>query len=401
VKTEYKETPIGKIPKDWEVVGLGDKNVTDLIMGQSPPSSTYNKKGIGLPFLQGNAEFGETYPRITWYCSKPLKIAEKKDILLSVRAPVGELNISISKTCIGRGISAIRPRKDKIDYLFLFYYLKSCKNRFEKLSMGSTFKAIRKSEIENYLIPLPPLPEQKAIASILSTVDDAIQKVDSTIEKTERLKRGLMQNLLTNPDFKPIKLKYVGKISTGKTPSTKKEKYWENGTVPFVTPGDLEKSNYVEKTKRYITKEAVKEANGFLPKNSVMVVCIGSTIGKVGMNKIECVTNQQINSIVCNSNYDPSYVYYQILLKSKFLRAFSGVAAVPIIKKSLFENFEIPIPFLDNPEKSIKEQQKIAEILSTVDKKLELERNRKEKLERIKKGLMNDLLTGKKRVKVS
>jgi len=188
---------IESIPKDWEIVILGDESIADLIMGQSPPSSTYNDKGIGLPFLQGNAEFGETYPKSIFSCSQPIKIAEKNDILLSVRAPVGDINITHSKSCIGRGLAAIRPKNDKLNYLFLFYYLKFGSRIFESLSMGSTFKAIRKQEVEKFQIPLPPLPEQRRIAEILGTVDTAIQKVGGAIESTERLKKGLMQRLLT------------------------------------------------------------------------------------------------------------------------------------------------------------------------------------------------------------
>lgn len=194
---EFKDSEIGRIPKEWEVVRLGDKNVVDIIMGQSPPSSTYNKKGVGLPFLQGKAEFGEIHPSPILYCSKPIKIAESNDILLSVRAPVGDVNIAPLKCCIGRGLSSIRAKSDKLYYLFLFYYLKFTIKRFRLLSMGSTFKAIRKGEIENYKIPLPPLQEQQRIAEILSTVDKKLELERKRKDKLGRIKKGLMNDLLT------------------------------------------------------------------------------------------------------------------------------------------------------------------------------------------------------------
>jgi type I restriction enzyme S subunit len=194
---EFKKTEIGEIPEEWEVVKIGNKNIATLIMGQSPPSSTYNEEGVGLPFLQGKAEFGEIYPSPVVYCSKPIKIAESNDILLSVRAPVGDVNIAPLNSCIGRGLSSIRAKSDKLHRLFLFYYLKFSSKRFESLSMGSTFKAIRKREIENYKIPLPPLPEQQKIASILSTVDEKIEIQRNEKTKLEKIKRGLMDLLLT------------------------------------------------------------------------------------------------------------------------------------------------------------------------------------------------------------
>jgi type I restriction enzyme S subunit len=194
---EFKDTEIGRIPKEWGVVRLGDENIAKLVMGQSPPSSTYNKEKKGLPFLQGKIEFGEIYPTPTVYCSNPIKIAELNDILLSVRAPVGDVNIAPFRCCIGRGISAIRPRQDKLHHLFLFYFLKFNGKKFEALSAGSTFKAVRKQEIESYVIPLPPLPEQRRIAEILSTVDQKLEIERNEKARLERIKQGLMDLLLT------------------------------------------------------------------------------------------------------------------------------------------------------------------------------------------------------------
>ncbi|MCS7144515.1 MAG: restriction endonuclease subunit S, partial [Archaeoglobaceae archaeon] len=101
---EFKDTEIGKIPKDWEVVRLGE--IAEIIMGQSPPSSTYNEDKNGLPFLQGKMEFGEIYPSPKLYCSQPIKIAEANDVLISVRAPVGDVNLAFLRVCIGRGLAA-------------------------------------------------------------------------------------------------------------------------------------------------------------------------------------------------------------------------------------------------------------------------------------------------------
>lgn len=199
LKPGYKLTEIGEIPEEWEVVKLGDKNerVAEIIMGQSPPSSTYNDRGVGLPFLQGKAEFGEIYPIPKIYTSRPTKIAEKNDILISVRAPVGEVNLAPSKCCIGRGLSAIRPKPSKLDYKFAFYYFKQANHQLLAMATGSTFGAVKKEDLISFLIPLPPLPEQQKIAEILSTVDEKIEVERRRKEKLEELKKGLMQVLLT------------------------------------------------------------------------------------------------------------------------------------------------------------------------------------------------------------
>ncbi len=194
---EFKRTEIGTIPKEWKVVRLGDKNFFNVIMGQSPPSQTYNSNKEGLPFLQGKADFGEIYPSPKIYCSKPIKVAIKDDVLLSVRAPVGDVNLAPFKCCIGRGLAAIRTNKEKVEPLFLFYFLRFRHKSFVSLSTGSTFKAIKKETIENFSLPLPPLSEQKKIVEILMEVDKKLEMERKRKEKLEKLKKGLMEDLLT------------------------------------------------------------------------------------------------------------------------------------------------------------------------------------------------------------
>ena len=191
----YKQTEIGRIPKEWEVVRLKDAEEMKLIMGQSPPGKSYNRKGEGIPFIQGKAEFGSIYPSPVLWTSQPTKIAEEGDILISVRAPVGEVNICPYRLCIGRGLAAIRIRKGS--NMFYFYWFQKVRQHIEKISKGSTFKAITKNELTNLFLPLPPLPEQKKIAEILSTVDKRLELLKNKKEKLKRIKKGLMNDLLT------------------------------------------------------------------------------------------------------------------------------------------------------------------------------------------------------------
>ncbi len=145
-------------------------DVAQIIMGQSPPSSTYNTVGEGLPFYQGKTDFGDMYPTPRVYCTEPSRIAETGDILISVRAPVGPTNVSSERSCIGRGISAIRAGKN-IDRDFLLYFLRFYEPELAKAGTGSTFAAIAREDLETIKIPLPPLTEQKRIASLLARAD--------------------------------------------------------------------------------------------------------------------------------------------------------------------------------------------------------------------------------------
>ena len=144
--------------------------IADIIMGQSPLSQSYNKERKGLPFYQGKTEFTDIYIKeAIVYCNSPIKIAEKNDILISVRAPVGNVNIATQKSCIGRGLASIRPKE--INYLYLFYLLKEQKLNFEKMGVGSTFKAINKNNISSLEISIVGMDKQNKIKKYLLLIE--------------------------------------------------------------------------------------------------------------------------------------------------------------------------------------------------------------------------------------
>ena len=147
-------------------VSLGE--ISTVVAGQSPPGSTYNEAGAGIPFFQGKADFGEVHPIARKYCTQPRKIAEKGDILISIRAPVGPANIASERCCIGRGLAAIRP--DEAVALRDFVHWSIVHNTADLVAkgQGSTFAAIGKSDLESLRFPLPPLGEQRRIAGILN-----------------------------------------------------------------------------------------------------------------------------------------------------------------------------------------------------------------------------------------
>jgi type I restriction enzyme S subunit len=151
-----------------EIIALSE--VTKINMGQSPLSESYNKIGNGLPFFQGKTDFGDVYPKIRVFCTSPNKIAEANDILLSVRAPVGSINICQTKSCIGRGLAAIRATS-AIEQKYLYFFLKYYEPELEKAGKGSTFEAVNREDVENIKIPVPSLTEQKRIAAILDKAD--------------------------------------------------------------------------------------------------------------------------------------------------------------------------------------------------------------------------------------
>jgi type I restriction enzyme S subunit len=166
-------------------------------MGQSPSSSTYNETGNGLAFFQGKSDFGFRHPSPRLYCSAPLKIAKPRDILMSVRAPVGPTNIADQECCIGRGLAAIQPRS--IDGNFLFYNLRYIEKYIASLGTGSTFHAINKAQLGNVAVNEHEfdIAEQRKIADVLGVAQRAIEQQEKLLQLTTDLKKSLLRKLFT------------------------------------------------------------------------------------------------------------------------------------------------------------------------------------------------------------
>lgn len=178
-----------KFEEGWKLENLNDE--AEIIMGQSPPSSTYNTNKEGLPFFQGKKEFGAKHPIAVKYCSDPKKIAEANDTLLSVRAPVGPVNMATEKCCIGRGLAAIRS-KGKLDPDYIYYFMKGNEYNIAFSGRGSTFDAISGRDIKSIKIPVPPTKEiQKEILKKLKSILDF---QESILEKRTKIKQDI--NLL-------------------------------------------------------------------------------------------------------------------------------------------------------------------------------------------------------------
>lgn len=158
-----------------------------LNMGQSPSSETYNEEQKGLPFFQGNADFGKVHPQVRIWCSSPVKVAAVGDILISVRAPIGAMNIADVPCCIGRGLAALSPNSDVCLPEYLYYALRSRVASLVAQGTGSTFKAIGKKVLEDTYIPAYSLIEQQKISNALSETDQLITKENAQISLLDQL----------------------------------------------------------------------------------------------------------------------------------------------------------------------------------------------------------------------
>ncbi|REJ07747.1 restriction endonuclease subunit S [Halobacillus trueperi] len=391
----------------WDTKKLNE--VTDIVMGQSPASSDCNEDGVGLPFYQGNADFGYINPTPTRFCDKPKKVAEKGNILISVRAPVGDLNILQETAAIGRGVSGISVKSINRD--FLFYYLQYMKPKWARLQQGSTFTAINKGDLANLDVPYPKHFEQQKIAAILSSVDEAIEKTEQIISQTGRVKQGLMQQLLTkgigHTNFKEttvgeipeswdvVELQNIAKVTGGKRlPKGVSLVDYDTGH-PYIRVADLGEEGINMESIQFVPYEVATKITRYRIYKGELYISVAGTLGKVGevppeLDGANLTENaDRLSEISCDKDY-LKYVLKSSIVQ-RYINREQTLNAQPKLALTRIKKFIIPLPPKD-------EQMKIAEIISSFELKLINETEKSNKLKNLKKGLMQQLLTGKVRV---
>ena len=364
----------------WEIKKLGE--ICKVIAGQSPEGKYYNSEGNGLPFYQGKKEFCEKYLGVpsTWttYITKE---AEAGDILMSVRAPVGPVNFSTQKICIGRGLAAIRVGK-VIDNEFLFNYLLKHENEIEG-NAGAVFNSISKKQIELIEIPLPPLSEQQRIVSILDKVFAAIDKAKANAE----------QNLKNACEVFDSYLKGVFENRNWKT------KKIEEVCNEIFAGGDAPKDNFSaelnENHKIPIFANAVKDRGlyGYTNFSRVTQSCVTISARGSGTGHTE-LRNEPflpiVRLIVCipdTRQITTDFLKYAI---DNLVIQRSG-SAIPQLTVPMIRDYLIPVP-------SINEQLKLigkAEYIYAETQKLEAIYQKKlDCLEELKKSVLQKAFAG-------
>ena len=247
------------------------REICNITMGQSPSSATYNENGDGLPFFQGAADFGKKFPMTRVWCSSPLKIAYAGDILISVRAPVGTMNIATSECCIGRGLASIKVDEDACDSNYFWFALESKISELNNKGSGSTFKAISKSILEETEIPLPELEEQRKIAKILTGIENISFARQQQLAKLDELVKARFVEMfgdLAAPDCLWLSVRLIdtcenqdaikcGPFGT----QLSKEEYKSDGVAVWEIPQI--NSQFVSSPTHYLTEEKAKQLQSY------------------------------------------------------------------------------------------------------------------------------------------
>ena len=384
---------------------LGDQDVASIILGQSPPSSVYNNVGAGLPFFQGKVDFQRLHPIPRVWCTQGRKFAAPGDILISVRAPVGDVNVATDRCAIGRGIAAIRPGS-RSDPWFLYFALLYVKPILESRATGSTFASVNKTTLNDLDIPLFDLSEQTKIGKFLHSLICKIEQEDEALNVAQILKHATMQRLFTRglrdeaqketeigpmpESWRTATLGELCEILSGGTPRKSVSEFW-GGSIPWVSGKDLKLPSLSDSID-HVTDEGVQSGTRLVPKGSVLLLVRGMGLAKdlpVAVINRPMTFNQDIKALISRGDYSGSFIRSAIYTsKERMLnRAVTSAHGTMTLNLNDVENFQIPYP-LDPSERD-----KIVEILDTIDQKTNLHRRKYAVLEELFKALLHKLMT--------
>ena len=391
-------------------------NVSFINMGQSPDSIYYNEEGNGLPLIQGNADIKDRKSIKRFYTSQITKVCNEGDILLTVRAPVGYIGVATYESCVGRGVCSIKA--NGIDSKYLFYLLIQNEDNWKTFEAGTTFSAVTSKEVYNFpLLLIKSKTEQQRIAKILSTADAVIEKTQAAIAKYKAIKQGMLQDLFTRgidintgklrprleeaPHlYKESKLGWIPREwddkelgDVGEVRMCRRVFNYETndqGDIPFYKIGTFGKQ-----PDAYISKElydSYRQQFSFPNKGDILISAAG-TIGRTIIYDGTPSYFQDSNIVWIENNGEliSNEYLYQVFQIVEYKTEGGTIQRLynSILKSALF-----PCP--PKPE-----QQLITERLKSIDNKLQTEQTHLQKMQSLKKGLMENLLSGRKRVKVA
>ncbi len=405
----------GEMPEEWKEVRIGDVCIQRNEIIQ--PSGKGEHKFVGLEHIKPGEIEIQTYQLDTDVKSSKFRFYRGDILYGKLRPYLDKAAIADFDGICSTDLLVLTNVDNKVSAGFLVYLIHS--NQFIQNSIsatsGTNHPRTSWKEISKFKFGLPPLPEQRRIAEVLGTVDSAIQKVGGAIERTERLKKGLMQRLLTrgigHERFKESEVGGVpeewevarlGEVLTDISYGTSVKANDENQGLPVLGIPNILSGKIDENNLRYVYLSEQEKQNLTLKVGDVLIVRTNANSKYIGRSALfENKTGTWVYaSYLIRIRVDTKKVIPNYLIKflqsEKVRRQFLSIARTSAgnynINTQGIRSINICLP-------NIFEQRRIAEILSAVDRKLELERRRKEKLERVKKGLMDELLTGRKRVK--
>lgn len=373
--------------------GIGNIHYGDIHATFSSPS--IDLKRVSIPKIKDT----NFMPKSEDYLKDgDLIMADASEDYEGVGVTVSIHGLEDKKVVGGLHTFVLRDSKQKTNKYFRQYIFRNPKirNSLQKVANGVSVYGISKTAVSRLLLPIPPLPEQNRIVAILETWDKVIEKLTKKIEIKKKIKRGLMQELLSGrtrlSGFKDkwttVKLGNVVEIVSGGTPDTNTASFW-NGEVNWITPTEITKiGKYITNdTEKKITKSGLQSSSALLIPEGSLILCSRATIGACAINTYPIATNQGFKNLIPSNAIFVEFLYYKIKIsKNLLLRISSGSTFMEFSKKDI-SKMKLDLP-------PISEQKAIANILTLADKEIEKLERKLSLLKNQKKYLLNNLITG-------
>lgn len=398
IETRFKDTEIGKIPVEWEegelleACSLAANNIHSFQIKAIDYIGTENMLSNGMGVLPFEGTLSDN-----------IREYKECDVLISnIRPYLKKIWYAPHNGGCSADVLVFRSNnEDKLNSKYLYYTL-SAERFFSYLtgnSIGTKMPRGDKKSLANFIIPIPPLPEQCRIADALSKVDSLIASLDKLIAKKQAIKRGAMQELLTGKkrlpgfqgEWKKDKIESFGEINGGGTPNTNIKAFW-TGQFPWISSSDINEDDISNiSVSRFITKKAIANSSTILcPSNTIHLVSrVG--LGKVAYTQERVCTSQDFCNLTINKENDIIFLSYLLLTKMKSVAKEGQGTTIKGISIEQIKNFVLIVPPLP-------EQRAIAHVLSSMDAEIAALERKRDKFRQVKQGMMQDLLTGRIRL---
>ncbi len=397
----------------WHVRNFSE--VAQVIAGQSPPSETYNNNSEGLPFLQGNADFSNKYPSPSVWCSSPAKTAQVGDTLISVRAPVGEVNLADRDYAIGRGLAAIRATDSNAG--FIYHALQRWRWCLQRVAQGTTFDAVTARHFSQLHVAVPSDPaEHAAIARLLDTLDTALQRTRSATARARELDHSLLHDLLEKglgpnrngkrrwpAHWNPRRLDDLAEVGSGVTLG-KDVSGFKNVELPYLRVANVQ-DGHLDLSEIKTVRVRVDEAPNFRLETDDVLMTEGGDLDKLGRGTIwegqipDCLHQNHIFRIRANRKLlIPKFfalVVESDIAKRYFNRVAKRTTNLASTNKTQVRAFTFPLP------PTLDEQRQISDIMKAAKAKIAALVEEEKALAELKKSLAHDLLTGLVRIPIN
>ena len=395
MKLRFKKADGTSYP-DWATSSLGD-HITYKRGGSISKSDLSDQ---GQPCIL----YGELYTKYTEIIdkvySKTLKnmndsISQKYDIIIPTSGETAE-DIALATSCVllddiilGGDLMILRPDLNKINGVFLTYYIRSIYKTISPLGQGVSVVHLYWKNLSQLQLPLPSLEEQEKIADFFTALDEKIRLINAQLSQLNLYKQAQLQTIFSpenTANWGTSSLGEVCEIVGGGTPDTSIEEYW-GGDILWYTPTEIKSEKYVKSSNRKITALGLKNSSAkLLPVNTILITS-RATIGDMAILKEPATTNQGFQSLIVNSANSVEYIYYlQDIIKKELFRLASGSTFLEVNKSSM-QTIEIPLP-------SLEEQAKIADYLSALDDKITNTQQSLEQIKSYKLAMLQKMLGG-------